>query len=926
MKKRFRFVLLLAILAAVLSPGAFAARGAPLAQVLTPEQKTAELMASMTPQEKVGQLFLVTFEGSSLKMDAPILDLIATRHIGGVVLQSSKENFTGGDDAATQAAGLISTLQTTEWETYQQSSDGKHYIPLLVGMSQEGDLAPYDQLFNGMTALPSQMAIGATWNTSLAERVGEVMGQELSALGVNLLLSPSLNVMDEPHTDGREDLGVRVFGGDPYWVGEMGKAYISGLHKGSNNGLAVIGKDFPGRGASDRSAEIEVATVRKSFEQLQQVELFPFATVTGNSAISESTLDGLLVSHIRYQGLQGQVNANTRPVSLDATALDTLMNLPEFSSWRSTGGLLVSDNLGSNAVRQLFDPTGNNFDGRQVARSAFLAGNDLLYVDNFVSSGDPDAYTTLERTLDFFIQKYREDAAFAERVDTSVRRILTLKYRLYPTFNLQSALAPQQNLPEIGQSNALTFEVAQKAASLISPDTDVLDTVLPNVPQISDKIIFLTDVLVTRQCSTCPDQTILGLDALQSAVLRLYGTQTSGQVVSTRTSSHSFAELTRLLDNVVMESTLESDLQQANWIVVAMRGESSDRAESRALTRLLAERTDLIRDKKIVVFAFGAPYYLDATDLSKISAYYALYSKAPAFIDVAARILFQELPISGASPVSVPGAGYTLTNVLSPNPAQVISLSLDIAAGETTSTDITPTPTEVPTFKVGDTLPLKTGLILDHNGNPVPDGTLVQFMFTTGGDNTVVQQINSDTTSGVARAAFRIQNPGVLEIRVVSGPAETSQILSLDVSGEQPAAVTAIVPTIQAEPSPTPEPTLSPTPESTPEVSGTLSGDSRLLYWLVAVGFIWLCAGGVYTLGRLRISLRWGVRWGLLAAVGGLAVYSLASLFLEGGDSWLTQRLGGAIFLALCGVLLGWASGIYWQRRGQNNSKRGGSS
>ncbi|TLN05740.1 hypothetical protein FDZ74_13355, partial [bacterium] len=396
-------LLLLSLLAAMIAPA-----GTPVLAQTTAEAQASALMAQMTPEEKVGQLFLVTFEGSSLKTDAPILDLIATRHIGGLVLQSSKDNFTGGEDAATQAAGLISTLQTAEWENYQQSSNGNHYIPLLVGVSQEGDLAPYDQLFNGMTALPSQMAIGATWNPSLAERVGEVMGQELSALGVNLLLSPSLNVMDEPHTDGREDLGVRVFGGDPYWVGEMGKAYISGLHKGSNNALAVIGKDFPGRGASDRSAEIEVATVRKSFEQLQQVELFPFATVTGNSALSESTLDGLLVSHIRYQGLQGQVNVNTRPVSLDATALDTLMNLPEFSSWRSTGGLLVSDNLGSNAVRQLFDPTGNNFDGRQVARSAFLAGNDLLYVDNFVSSGDPDAYTTLDRTLDFFIQKYRE--------------------------------------------------------------------------------------------------------------------------------------------------------------------------------------------------------------------------------------------------------------------------------------------------------------------------------------------------------------------------------------------------------------------------------------------------------------------------------------------------------------------------------------
>lgn len=915
-----RVLLALSLLAAMLAPAVEGVQAQSNAEV-----QARALLARMSPEERVGQLFLVTFDGAVIRPDAPILNLINKRHIGGVVLQSNRDNFTGGADALAQAAGLISTLQTTEWENNQQSPNDNHYIPLLVGISQDGDLAPGDQLFNGMTALPSQMALGATWNPSLAERAGEVMGQELSALGVNLLMGPSLDVMDEPHTDGREDLGVRVFGGNAYWVGVMGQAYIRGLHHGSRNTLAVIGKNFPGRGASDRSAEIELATVRRALEQLQNVELVPFAAVTGNSASSDTTLDGLLVSHIRYQGLQGQVNANTRPVSLDAAALDTLMGLNQFSTWRATGGVLISDDLGSNAVRQLFDPSGTNFDGRQVARSAFLAGNDLLFVDNFVSSGDPDAYTTLGRTLDFFIQKYREDAAFAERVDNSVRRILTLKFRLYPSFALQTVLAPQQELPDVGQSSALTFEVAQKAASLISPDPEDLDTILPRPPLVSERIVFLTDVQVTRQCGTCVDQPILALDELQNAVLRLYGMQTSGQVVSTRTSSHSFAELTRLLENMDMgESTLEADLQQAVWIVVTMRGESSDRPESRALTRLLAERPDLIRDKKVVAFAFGAPYYLDATDLTKISAYYALYSKTPAFIDVAARILFQEISLTGASPVSVPGAGYTLSRVLSPESTQVIPLFLDIPEQASTSTDGTPLPTEVPTFKVGDTLPLKTGLIVDHNHNPVPDGTAVQFMFTTGRDNAVVQQITSLTTNGVARASFRIQNPGILEIRVVSEPAQTSQILSLDVSGEQAAAVTAIVPTVQNAPTVTPEPTLNPTPESTPEPPAPLPGNRRLLYWFFSMGFIWLCAFGIFALGRLRLSLRWGVRWGLLAVIGGLGVHSLFDLLLGDNVSWLTQELGGAIFLALCGVLMGWAFGIYWQRRVQSNGKRSG--
>jgi beta-N-acetylhexosaminidase len=78
--------------------------------------------------------------------------------------------------------------------------------------------------------------------------------------------------------------------------------------------------------------------------------------------------------------------------------------------------------------------------GRQIARNALLAGNDLLYVNNFISSGDADAFETLNKTLDFFSQKYREDQAFAQRVNASVERNLSLKFKLYPEISENTIL------------------------------------------------------------------------------------------------------------------------------------------------------------------------------------------------------------------------------------------------------------------------------------------------------------------------------------------------------------------------------------------------------------------------------------------------------------------------------------------------------
>jgi len=413
-------------------------------QVPEEDIKAQELLEEMTPQEKVGQLFLVAFQGREISQESEVYNLIVNHHIGGVILRTENDNFTSLNTVE-NIFQLTQSLQQAEWDGYLVNENDEEaaadqipdkYIPLFVAISQEGDSYPHSTIFNGVTTLPSQLAIGATWDVSLAEKVGNVLGQELHTLGFNLLLGPSMDVLDLPYVEGGDDLGARTFGGDPFWVGELGKAYIRGVHAGSNNEIAVISKHFPGRGSSDRLPENEVATVRKSLEQLKQIELAPFYSVTGNSPDPASTTDGLLMSHIRYQGFQGNIRATTRPVSFDQSAQDQLMSLPPFASWREDGGIIVSDNLGSNAVRRFFNPSGEGFDPRQISRNAFISGNDLLLLDLYVDTRDLDPYATTLRVLEYFTQKYLEDPAFAQRVDTSVRRILKQKFELYPDFDI----------------------------------------------------------------------------------------------------------------------------------------------------------------------------------------------------------------------------------------------------------------------------------------------------------------------------------------------------------------------------------------------------------------------------------------------------------------------------------------------------------
>jgi beta-N-acetylhexosaminidase len=894
---------------------------AALAQPDSPLTKAQALLATMTPEERVGQLFLVTFRGTNTGPESQIHDLIANHHVGGVILLAENDNFLDSPDTITAAHQLIEQLQTNELEPAVETSapetptalpnPNTALIPLFIGISQEGDGAPYDQILSGLTPLPGAMAIGATWKTELAQQVGTVLGEELSALGFNLLLGPSLDVVESPNPSAQIDLGTRSFGGDPFWVGRMGQAYISGLHTGGEGRMTVIAKHFPGRGSSDRSPEEVVATVRKALEQLKQIELFPFFNVTGSTELT-SNADGLLVSHIRYQGFQGNIRATTRPVSLDASALAMIIQLPEFTSWRENGGLIVSDALGSQALRDFYSQGGENYSARLVARDAFLAGNDLLYLGDISSQEQElDTYSATLNILDFFTQEYNNDSAFAQLVDAAVTRILTQKFRMYDTFSPAEVLTPESGLMGIGTSQQVTFEVARSSATLISPDEQELSTLLPAPPNQNDRIVFLTDTATYQQCSSCALQSAMTTDALKETVERLYGPAGSAQIFTTRLTNYPLTELELMLTGETKEN-IEPSLERANWIVISLVDVRNGQIE--LLRRFFSERPNLIRNKNVILFSFTAPYYLDATDISKLTAYYALYSKQPAFIEVAARLLFQQIALQGASPVST--VGYDLITATSPDPSQVIPLALaegndtltPTAAAE--STPLTVEPTAIPLYKIGDTIAIRAGPVYDHNQHIVPDGTVVQFTMSTRDETgPVLQQINAVTTDGIARASFAIDKPGEVEIMAISEPAVVSDTLRFE-AGTEPVAVTIIPPVVTVTPIP-PTPTMTLPPESD---LISREGHPRIGVWLLVL--LALFGGAVlayWAVSRIS-SPRWGLRWALCVFIGGLLGYNYLALGLPGASEWIANDGGafGVLVLTFGGEILGVVAALLW--------------
>ncbi len=896
-------------------------------------QPAEQLLIEMSAEERVGQLFLITFDGPHPEQG--ILDLLRLGYVSGIVLSADNDNFVAAPDTLSAAQALIERLQAervealTDFATPQPAEEGAGgvYVPLLVGVSLNQDGTPYPEILTGLSEPVTPMALGAAWDASLAEAVGDQTGRELAALGFNLVLGPSLDVLEESSQRSAGDLGTEAFGGDPFWVSELGTAWVAGLHAGGAGRLAVIAKHFPGTGGSDRPPSDEVATVRKSLEGLRQVDLAPFFAVTlGVPGDSAATVDGVLLSHIRYQGLQGSIRQTTRPVSLDRAAVAQILALDTLPAWRAAGGLIVSDSLGSRAVRRFIDPSGQSFNGPQVAREGFQAGSDLLLLDDFVSSGDPDEATTIRRTVEAFATRYRDDPIFASQVDEAVLRILTVKLRLYgEAFDPQGVQSPP-GADSIEPSSDLAFEVARRAASRISPVGELSSELLGLVPTTGQRIVVFTDIDPLGQCSGCVPQPILSITALQDTINGLYGTRAGGQARSWDLSSYSMADLAYFLGErppagpvltLANPADVQTALEGASWVIFNLLSANDERFGSDALRLLLDRAPEQLQAKHVVAFAFDVPYELDATDLSKIDLFYALYGSQPSFVSTAARLLYQELVPEGESPVSVPGVGYDLLEALSPDPEAKIGLEVRSTLGGGDAA------TPEAGFNVGDTIFLSTSPVLDHNGRAVPDGTPVDFSITSPGES-LSSVLQSTTVDGIAQASIRLDRTGLLTIRATSDPARISDIVQLDVEQGVPAFATVIAPT----PAPTATSSATDTAASPTLPAGPVgssggaagTGSTPLPGGAFLIGLVLAGGAGVlaaYALRRGGAASRDATRAGIIGATGTLVGFDYVALGLPGSSALLGANAYVALVVfCLLGGAAGFAAAREWWKQG----------
>ncbi|WP_432971222.1 beta-glucosidase [Dactylosporangium sp. CA-233914] len=166
--------------------------------------------------------------------------------LAGLTLEQKVSLLSGLDDWRTQpieAAGLPSI----------ELGDGPHGLRKETGV---------DMVWYPATCFPTASALGSSWDRALLRRVGEALGAEARAAGVQVLLGPGINMKRSPLC-GRN---FEYLSEDPVHAGELATAYVQGVQ---SRGVGACVKHFAvnNQETSRRwvSAEVDGRTLREVY-------------------------------------------------------------------------------------------------------------------------------------------------------------------------------------------------------------------------------------------------------------------------------------------------------------------------------------------------------------------------------------------------------------------------------------------------------------------------------------------------------------------------------------------------------------------------------------------------------------------------------------------------------------------------------------
>lgn len=331
------------------------------------EEAIAEKIATMSLEEKVGQLFFVRVPESNQ------IEELQKYHFGGYLLF--------GRDTENETAERLKQ----KISDYQAASA----IPLLIGMDEEGGtvtrISRNPNLTDQRFLSPQQLYAQGGW--SAIEEDTAKKAEILKAYGINAGLFPVADVSTDPQSF----IYDRTIGMDAQGTSAFVERVVHVLQK---HHFGSTLKHFPGYG-NNRDSHVEIVTDDRPLSALRETDFLPFA------AGIKAGADSILVAHTIVNSID-----KTVPASISKPVHELLRNELHFK------GVIMTDDLDMAGLSE-FIPQ------KEAALQALQAGNDLV-----ISS-------TYQEQIPFVVQAVEDGRYLEADLNASVKRVLLWKEALH---------------------------------------------------------------------------------------------------------------------------------------------------------------------------------------------------------------------------------------------------------------------------------------------------------------------------------------------------------------------------------------------------------------------------------------------------------------------------------------------------------------
>ena len=333
--------------------------------------KIKTVLDTMTLNEKIGQLLIVGFDGTTV--DENITDLIENKHIGGVVF------FGSNVESVSSVISLTNNFK---------SINSKNKVPLFISVDEEGGVV--SRTPDEFKKLPSASYVGSFYSEEICYKEGTIIADELKLMGYNIDYAPVLDILSNPENT---VIGKRAFGTTAYIVSKLGIKVMKGLQ--DNEVISVI-KHFPGHGDTLVDSHYGLPLVKKSLDELKALEFIPFEESIENGA------DAIMVSHILLERIDSE-----NPASMSKIVISDILR-----GDMGFNGVIISDDMTMGAIV-------DNYDIKDAAIKSINAGVDLLLVCHEYDK-EIEVINAIEGAV-------INGSISEERINESVYRILQIK-------------------------------------------------------------------------------------------------------------------------------------------------------------------------------------------------------------------------------------------------------------------------------------------------------------------------------------------------------------------------------------------------------------------------------------------------------------------------------------------------------------------